>query len=112
VLAAHEASVVAREDRRLLPEELGGGDGGAAGERAEGLRVGAAASASASGRYITIAVDRSDSSGSSREPSSSAGIPNAAGSGSGAEKYASSNSPVQEVSVTNAAMPAPQPRSS
>jgi hypothetical protein len=57
VLAAEEAAVVAREDGRLLAEQLGGGHGCASGERAQGLLAyghhdahGAAASASTSGR--------------------------------------------------------------
>ena len=44
-------------------------------------RVGAAAIAAKSGRYAVIAFDTPDSSGSSREPSSSTGMPIAAGSG-------------------------------
>jgi hypothetical protein len=46
-------------------------------------RVGAAASASTSGWYSVTAFDRSESNGSSRDPSSSDGIPNMAGSGAG-----------------------------
>src|SRR5512133_692651 len=37
VLAAHEAAMVAGEHGRLLPEQLGGGDGGASGEGAQRL---------------------------------------------------------------------------
>ena len=57
----------------------------------------------------TEAHDRSDNSGSSREPSSSVGIPNAAGSGAGWAKYSSVNSPCHDVIAMKAAMPAPDP---
>ena len=46
-------------------------------------RVGAARSASTAGRQLGIAQDRSESRGTSRVPSSPAGIPNMAGSGAG-----------------------------
>src|SRR5207237_4146955 len=72
-------------------------------------RVGEATRASTSGRWLVIAQERSDSSGSSREPSSSAGIPNAAGSGAGWAKYSSVNSPRHDVIAMNAAMPADRP---
>ncbi len=49
-------------------------------------RVPDASIAATSGRWSLTAQDRSDSSGSSREPSSSVGMPNAAGSGSGCAK--------------------------
>lgn len=109
---------MAREDGERLPEQFGGRGGGAPGLDGPGLlptaittRVGAAVIASTSGRWSLIAQDRSDSSGSSRDPSSSVGIPNAAGSASGCAKYASVNSPSQEVMATKAAIPAPIPAS-
>ncbi len=50
------------------------------------MRVGAADSAATSGWYALIALDAPESSGSSRLPSSSAGSPNAVGSGVGAAR--------------------------
>lgn len=47
------------------------------------IRVGAAVSAAASGRWSVTGHEFFDSSGSSRLPSSSVGRPNVAGSGSG-----------------------------
>src|SRR5919106_3714025 len=58
------------------------------------------------------AQDRSDSSGSSREPSSSADIPNWAGSGAAWAKYLSVNSPRHDVIAMKAAIPAPDPLAS
>ncbi len=108
--------MVAGEDGGPLSEQFRDGVGGAPGLDGPGLlptaittRVGAPVTASASGRWSLIAQDRSESSGSSRDPSSSVGIPNAAGSGAGCAKYASVNSPSQEVMATKAAIPAPTP---
>ena len=56
-------------------------------------------------------VDLLASSGSERFPSSWVGMPNWAGSGAGAARNSSVNSPGQEVYAMNAAIPAPQPRS-
>jgi hypothetical protein len=75
-------------------------------------RVGAAASASTSGRSLLTAQERSDSSGSSREPSSPVGIPNAAGSGAAWAKYSSMNLPRHDVIAMNAAIPAFDPLAS
>ena len=61
------------------------------------------------GRYAVTAFETPDSNGSSREPSSSVGMPNIAGSGSGCAANSSVSSPCQAPSATNAAIPAPKP---
>lgn len=75
------------------------------------IRVGAAVSAATSGRWCTTASARSERRGSSREPSSSVGRPNVAGSAGGRARYSSVISPSSEVIAMKAAMPAPKPRS-
>ena len=65
--------------------------------------------ASRSYSWVVTVTARSDSSASSRLPSSSVDIPNMAGSGAGWAKYASVNSPGHMVRPMNVAMPAPTP---
>ena len=92
VLAAEEAAVVAREDHRLRAEALGDGVAAAARHLAVGLdaarrrtmRVGGGAQRVEVGLVVGAGDACSGaSSGSLREPSSSAGMPNMAGSGRG-----------------------------
>ena len=56
-----------------------------------------------------MAFETSDRSGSPRDPSSSAGMPNWAGSGGGWAAYSSVNSPCHDDMAMKAAMPAPEP---